>query len=68
MVQTVKRILNKHKDPYKALMDYRNIGTKTGISADVSRTSPKTANLLRPKNNDIHVKIKIQTVEVQIIP
>ena len=66
MVQTVKRILKKNKDPYKALMDYRNteiqgLGQSPAqlfLGRRLKTTLPTSADLLRPKGSDIHAKLQ----------
>ena len=54
-VQTVKRLLVKAKDPYKALLDYRNSPLDTGFSpaqlflgTRLKTTLPTTSKLLQP--------------------
>ena len=54
-VQTVKRFLVKAKDPYKALLDYRNSPLDTGFSPaqlflgrQLKTTLPTTSKLLQP--------------------
>ena len=54
-VQTVKRLLVKAKDPYKALLDYRNSPLDTGFSPaqlflgrQLKTTLPTTSKLLKP--------------------
>ena len=54
-VQTVKRLLVKAKDPYKALLDYRNSPLDTGFSPaqlflgrQLKTTLPTTSKLLQP--------------------
>ena len=54
-VQTVKRLLVKAKDPYKALLDYRNSPLDTGFSPAqlflgrrLKTTLPTTSKLLQP--------------------
>ena len=54
-VQTVKRLLVKEKDPYKALLDYRNSPLDTGFSPAqlflgrwLKTTLPTTSKLLQP--------------------
>ncbi|XP_055998895.1 uncharacterized protein K02A2.6-like [Ostrea edulis] len=66
MVQTVKRILKKNKDPYIALMDYRNteiqgLGKSPAqmfLGRRLKTKLPTTAKLLRSMNNDTHEKLK----------
>ena len=54
-VQTVKRLLVTAKDPYKALLDYRNSPLDTGFSPAqlflgrrLKRTLPTTSKLIQP--------------------
>ena len=54
-VQTVKHLLVKAKDPYKALLDYRNSPLDTGFSSAqlflgrrLKTTLPTTSKLLQP--------------------
>ena len=66
-VQTVKHLLCKAKDPYKALMDYRSTPLDIGkspaqlfLSRRLKTTLPITAELLKPEavNKDIHAKLQ----------
>ena len=65
MVQTVKRILKKNRNPYKALMDYPNtqiqgLGQSPAhlfFGRRLKTTLPTSAELLRPKGSDFHAKL-----------
>ena len=66
-VQTVKRLLVKAKDPYKALLDYRNSPLDTGFSPAqlflgrrLKTTLPTTSKLLQPghgNSKELHTEM-----------
>lgn len=66
-VQTVKHLLSKAKDPYKALMDYRSSPLDIGkspaqlfLNRRLKTTLPTAAELLKPEvvGDDIHVQLR----------
>lgn len=71
MVQTAKRILKKNKDPYKALMDYRNteiqgLGKSPAqmfLGRRLKTNLPATADLLRPAENNQHAKLQARQMQ-----